>query len=170
MTQITKLTNKRYFKAPSPAPSMRFSQPSETASNALVNTEATNVKISGTAIQIMTNANICATVMESVTVGHNFTASEVYKAFAANSPTINPRMEASCRIKPFINPTITPAPRAISMIISMVVILCKTKTETRSCNHSVPPYIFSFVRIIKFASLLLLRKFQSYHLPSNRCS
>ena len=35
------------------APSMRFSQPSETASNALVNTEATNVKISGTAIQIM---------------------------------------------------------------------------------------------------------------------
>ena len=95
MTQITKLTNKRYFKAPSPAPSMRFSQPSETASNALVNTEATNVKISGTAIQIMTNASICATVMESVTVGHNFTASEVYKAFAANSPTINPRMEAN---------------------------------------------------------------------------
>lgn len=72
--------------------------------------------------------------------------------------------------KQFIIPTITPAPRAISMIISMVVILCKTKTETRSCNHSVPPYIFSFVRIIKFASLLLLRKFQSYHLPSNRCS
>ena len=65
------------------------------ASIAFVSKDATNVNISGTAIQMTIKANTCATVIESVTAGQSFSANVAYKAFAASKPTTNPRIEAS---------------------------------------------------------------------------
>ena len=67
----------------------------EIASIAFVSKDATNVNISGTAIQMTIKANTCATVIESVTAGQSFSANVAYKAFAASKPTTNPRIEAS---------------------------------------------------------------------------
>ena len=110
-----------YFNAPSPEPNHRFTHPKETASIALVSRAATNVKANGTAIQIRMNANICANVIESVNAGHNFSATEAYKAFAANNPTTKPSKDANCFTKPFIKPNTAPIPTMTSITISTVV-------------------------------------------------
>ena len=122
MTPISKLVSKRYFNAPRPAPSQWLSQPSDTASIARVSREATREKSKGTASQMKTNASTCATVIESVSVGHSFAANEAYKAFAASKPTISPSKEASCFKKPFIKPITAPKPKAANMMMSIVAI------------------------------------------------
>ena len=122
ITQIIRLVSNRNFNAPKPLPSQRFSHPKETASIAFVNKDATKVKVSGTAIQMITKARICATVIESVIVGQSFSANDAYNAFAASNPTISPNMEASCLMKPLIKPTTTPAPTITKITISIVAI------------------------------------------------
>ena len=69
-----------------------------------------------------TNASTCATVIESVNMGHSFTANEAYKAFAASRPTISPSREANCFTKPFMKPMIAPKPKAANMMISIIAI------------------------------------------------
>lgn len=73
---INKLVNSNALSSPNAAPSKRLSHPSETASMALVSKRATKAKANGTAIQMSKKANICATVMDSVTVGQRNSANE----------------------------------------------------------------------------------------------
>lgn len=129
---MIKLTRIKYFTTPNIAPSQRFTHPKDTASIAFVKIAATRVNISGTAIHIIMKAITFAIVIDSVTVGHNFSAKDKYNIFAASSPTIKPAIDADCFKKPFIKPITAPAPIIIRITMSIVVILRKTKTETRS--------------------------------------
>ena len=134
MTPTSRLTSKRDFNAPSPEPSQRFSQPSETASIAFVSSEATSVKTSGTAIQIAMNASTCATVIESVTLENTFSATEAYKAFAASKPTISPSKVASCFTNPFMKPITAPAPIITNITMSITAIYDIKKARITQIN------------------------------------
>ena len=125
----------RNFNAPNPAPSQRFSQPREIASIAFVNKDATSKNNNGTTTQITTNANICANVIESVILEKTLSATDTYSAFAASNPTINPRIDASCLMKPFIKPMTAPAPITTNRMISIIVITISEKDTDYTDKH-----------------------------------
>ena len=87
--------------------------------------------------------------MESVILEKTLSATDTYSAFAASNPTINPRMDASCLMKPFIKPMTAPAPITTNKMISIIVITISKKDTDYTDKHG-----FSFkpireIRVIR---------------------
>ena len=87
--------------------------------------------------------------MESVILEKTLSAPDTYSAFAASNPTINPRIDASCLMKPFIKPMTAPAPITTNRMISIIVITISKKDTDYTDKHG-----FSFkpireIRVIR---------------------
>ena len=123
-TFMSKQISTTYFIPPKSIPKSLFIQPKDMISNAFVNNAAMNANMSGTIIHMVRNEIICAIVMESVIVGHNFSAKDAYNALAAISPAINPMIAANCFTNPFVMPTQNPMQIIAMNMISIALIFC----------------------------------------------